>query len=295
MSDHDAAPDPAGSDDLLEMVQRAIERLGQHPDAAVRAEVETLLAGIDAVHRTALAKLVDLLQSMGGDALMTRLIADPAIRLLFMSYDVVAVDRRLMAEEALDDVRGHLHAHGIDVELIDVAGGVVYVQFHGAEHAAIPETLVRQDVERALREGLRGFQQLEVGSRRPTPNGGTVFVPLAGLRRLNRPVLETVAREDEIAPGQMLGVTADGQAILLANLDGQFVAVQDRCGDGPLPLRFSPLVGAVLTCSWHGCRYDLRTGHRLDRSGAGLTVYPVSVADGEIRVAVAVAPLGEPM
>ena len=89
-----------------------------------------MLTGIDAVHRTALSKLVALLQSMGGDALMTRLVAEPAIRLLFMSYDVIAVDRRLMAEEALDDVRGHLHANGVDVELIDVAGGVVYVQFH---------------------------------------------------------------------------------------------------------------------------------------------------------------------
>ena len=122
--------DQAEPDDLLEVVQRAVSRLGQHADPAVRDETETLLTGIDAVHRTALSKLVALLQSMGGDALMTRLVAEPAIRLLFMSYDVIAVDRRLMAEEALDDVRGHLHANGVDVELIDVAGGVVYLQFH---------------------------------------------------------------------------------------------------------------------------------------------------------------------
>lgn len=296
MADPDAAPRPdAEPDDLLEVVQRAIDRLGRHPDPAVRAEVAALLAGIDAVHRTALSKLVDLLQSMGGDALMTRLVAEPAIRLLLMSYDVVAVDRRLMAEEALDDVRGHLHGHGIDVELIDVAGGVVYVQFHGTDRAPIPDHLVRQDVERALREGLRGFQQLEIGARQPTPTGGTVFVPLADLRRLNRPVLQTVARTEEVGPGQMRGVSADGHLILLANLDGQFVAVQDRCGESPLPLRFSALAGHVLTCSWHGCRYDLRTGQRLDRAGPSLMVYPVSVADGEVRAAVAVTPVGEPM
>ena len=295
MPDLDDADGAAAPDDLLEVVQRAITRLGQHADPAVRAETEALLAGIDAVHRTALSKLVTLLQSMGGDALMTRLVAEPAIRLLFMSYDVIAVDRRLMAEEALDDVRGHLHANGVDVELIDVAGGVVYVQFHGAGRAAAPEHLLRQDVERALREGLRGFQQLEIGARQPTPSGGTVFVPLAGLRRLNRPVLQTVARVADLAPGQMLGVTADGHAILVANVDGQFFAVQDHCGDGPLPLRFSPLDAHVVTCSWHGCRYDVRTGHRLDRPGSGLTVYPVSVGDGNVQVAVAVTPVGEPM
>ena len=287
--------DQAEPDDLLEVVQQAIGRLGQHPDPAVRAETEALLAGIDAVHRTALSKLVGLLQSMGGDALMTRLVAEPAIRLLFMSYDVIAVDRRLMAEEALDDVRGHLHARGIDVELIDVAGGVVYVQFHGAAVAEAPEHLLRRDVERALRQGLRGFQQLEVGARQPTPSGGTVFVPLAGLRRLNRPVLQMVAPTSAIPPGLMHGEMAGGHAILVVNVEGQFFAVQDHCGDSPLPLRFSALAGHVLTCSWHGCRYDVRTGHRLDRPGAGLAVFPVSIADGNVHVAVAVTPVGEPM
>lgn len=291
MSDLTGAPEP---DDLLEVVQRAIDALAHHADPAVRAEVETLLSGIDAVHRTALSRLVSALQSMGGDALMTKLVADPAIRLLLMSYDLIAVDRRLMAEEALDDVRGHLHAHGVDVELVDVLGGVVYVQFHRGEDAAVADHLVRQDVERALRQGLRGFQQLEVGARQKTSSGGSVFVPLSGLRRLNKPVLHTVARAPALAPGRVLGVMADGFPILVANVGGDFLAVQDRCGDSPLPLRFSALDGHVLTCSWHGCRYDVRTGHRLDRPGPGLTVYPVSVTSDEVQVAIAVTPAGLP-
>lgn len=291
MSDLTGAPEP---DDLLEVVQRAIDALAHHADPAVRAEVETLLSGVDAVHRTALSRLVSALQSMGGDALMTKLVADPAIRLLLMSYDLIAVDRRLMAEEALDDVRGHLHAHGVDVELVDVLGGVVYVQFHRGEDAAVADHLVRQDVERALRQGLRGFQQLEVGARQKTSSGGSVFVPLSGLRRLNKPVLHTVARAPDLAPGRVLGVMADGFPILVANVGGDFLAVQDRCGDGPLPLRFSALDGHVLTCSWHRCRYDVRTGHRLDRPGPGLAVYPVSVTGDEVQVAIAVTPTGLP-
>lgn len=290
MADADDRPD-----DVLDVVQRAIERLGRHPDPEVRADAESLLAGIDAVHRTALAKLVAALQAMGGDALMTRLVADPAIRLLLMSYDLITVDRRLMAEEALDGVRGHLHSHGVDVELVDVLGGVVYVQFHGLENAGVAESLVRQDVERALREGLRGFQQLEVGTRRPTPSGGAVFVPLEGLRRLNRPVRQTAARVEEVAPGQLHGVVVDNHPVLLANVDGEWHAVADRCGDSPLPLRFSTIEGHVITCSWHGCRYDVRTGHRLDRPGASLAVYPVSVSGNEVQVAIAVAPVGEPL
>lgn len=285
---------PGDGDDLLDVVQQAIERLTAHPDPDVRAESERLLAGIDAVHRTALTRLVALLQSMGGDALMTRLISDPAVRLLLMSYDLIAVDRRLMAEEALDSVRGHLHAHGVDIELVDVLGGVVSVQLHGADVADVPEQLIRQDIERALREGLRGFQQLEIGARRPTTSGGTIFVPLSGLRRLRAPVRQTVARVSELGPGQATSVDVDGHPVLLANIEGEFVAVQNRCGSSPLPLQFSTLDGAILTCSWHGCRYDLRTGHRVDGPGESLSVYPVTLADGDVQVTVATAILGEP-
>ncbi|HTG12574.1 MAG TPA: NifU family protein, partial [Candidatus Eisenbacteria bacterium] len=97
----------------------------------MRADVTALLQGIDAVHRTALTHLVDAIRGMAGDAFVNRLAGDPAIRLLLMSYELLAVDRRLVAEEALDAVRGHLHDHGIDVELVDVVGGAVYVRLHG--------------------------------------------------------------------------------------------------------------------------------------------------------------------
>jgi nitrite reductase/ring-hydroxylating ferredoxin subunit len=279
-------------EDVLEMVQRAVERLGRHPDPAVRDDAQALLAGIDAVHRTALGKLVAALQSIGGDALMTRLVADPAIRMLLMSYDLIAVDRRLMADEALDMVRGHLHSHGVDIELLDVLGGVVYVQFHGLEASSVDAAPVRKDVERALREGLVGFQQLEVGARRPTASGGTVFVTLETLRGLNRPIMHTAARTDEVPPGALRGVILGETPVLLVNTGDDFFAVSNRCGDTPLPLQFSGLDGHALTCSWHGCRYDVKTGQRLDRPGPRLTVYPVTVAGDEIQVAVATAPAG---
>ena len=132
--------------DILEEVQRLIAELESHPDARVRASVTALLEGIDTVHRTALTHLVGAIQSMAGEAFMNRLTADPAIRLLLMSYDLIAVDRRLHAEEALDRVRGHLHDHGIDVELSEVVGGAVYVTLHGIERSDVVREGVRRDL-----------------------------------------------------------------------------------------------------------------------------------------------------
>ncbi len=178
------------SRDILEEVQRLIAELESYPDAAVGARLTELLQGIDAIHRTALTHLVTAIQSMAGEAFINRLTADPAIRLLLMSYDLIAVDRRLHTEEALDTVRGHLHDHGIDVELSEVVGGAVYVKLHGLERSGVALEAVRHDLEEALKTGLVGFQELVVGNRataRPVE-----LLQVGGLRRAQRPVYRRV-------------------------------------------------------------------------------------------------------
>jgi len=245
-----------------------------------------LLQGIDAVHRTALTHLVGSIQSMAGEAFMNRLTADPAIRLLLMSYDLIAVDRRLHAEEALDRVRGHLHEHGIDVELSEVVGGAVYVKLHGIERSGVVIDGVRHDLEQALKTGLVGFQELVIGDRSArTPE----LLQVGGLRRPQRPVYHRVCATSKIARGTMRVVDVDGQGILIVNADGEFLAVSNNCGDSPLPLHFGTLRGTELTCSWHGCRYDVRSGQRLD-GPERLTVFPVSVEGDDVRIAVGTEP-----
>jgi len=273
--------------DLLEDVQRLIAELESHPDAAVRASVTALLEGIDTVHRTALTHLVAAIQSMAGEAFMNRLTADPAIRLLLMSYDLIAVDRRLHAEEALDSVRGHLHDHGIDVELSEVVGGAVYVKLHGIERSDVAIDGVRHDLEEALRTALVGFQELVVGDRSVrTPQ----LLQVGGLRTPQRPVYHRVCSVNDVARGALKAVDVDGHSVLVVNADGDFFAVSNQCGDGPLPLHFGTLRGAELTCSWHGCRYDVRSGQRLD-GPERLTVFPVSVEGEDVRIAVGTEPV----
>ena len=274
--------------DLLEDVQRLMAELESHPDPAVRTAVASLLQGIDAVHRTALTHLVGAIQGMAGEAFMNRLTADPAIRLLLMSYDLIAVDRRLNAEEALDSVRGHLHDHGIDVELTEVVGGAVYVRLHGTASGGVDGEAVRRDLEEALRAGLLGFQELVIGDR-ATPSMSPLL-QVGGLRRPERPVYHRLCGVADVGPGTVKAVDVEGHGILLANVDGEFLAVSNQCGDSPLPLQFSTLQGAELRCSWHGCRYDLRSGRRLD-GPERLTVFPVAVDHGDVRLALGTEPV----
>jgi nitrite reductase/ring-hydroxylating ferredoxin subunit len=276
--------------DILEEVQRLIAELESHPDPVVRASVAALLQGIDTVHRTALTHLVGAIHGMAGEAFMNRLTADPAIRLLLMSYDLIAVDRRLHAEEALDSVRGHLHDHGVDVELSEVVGGAVYVTLHGIERSDVALDGVRHDLEEALRAGLVGFQELVIGPRSATRP--PELLQVGGLRRPQRPVYRRVCGTVDVARETVKPVEVDGHAVLIVNAGGEFFGVSNQCGESPLPLQFSTLSGAELRCSWHGCRYDVRSGQRLD-GPERLTVFPVSVDGDDVRVAIGTEPVGQ--
>lgn len=270
------------SPDLLLEAERLIAELDTRHGADVRDKTARLLAAIDAIHRAGLTHLMDVVRGMGGDAFVNRLIADPAIRMLLMSYDLVPVDRRLMAEEALDSVRGHLHAHGVDVEILEVVGGVVYTRLHGVAGADLTEAAVVHDLEEALRAGFVGFQELVTRERHATAGA----VPIGLLRRPNRPVYRDVFASSQLADGSVKGIDLDGQPVLVARHGSDYYAVTNRCGDSPLPLEFSDLSGTEIRCSWHGCRYDVRTGARTDGGGDRLRVFPVRVEDGQVRIAV---------
>ena len=273
------------SRDLLLEVERAISQLQQQHGPQVSALVEQLLADVDAVHRAGLTHLMDAIRSMGGDAFVNRLVADPAIRMLLMSYDLVAVDRRLMAEEALDTVRGHLHAHGVDVEILEVVGGVVYVRLHGLATAGVPELEVTRDLEEALRAGFVGYQELVTRER----SRSVTTIPI-NLLRANKPVYRDVFDTDAIAPGETRAVELDGRFVLVIRTATEWLAVANRCGESPLPLEFSRVDGTTLHCSWHGCQYDVRTGGRIDGAGDRLAVFPIRVDDGKVRIAIDVVP-----
>lgn len=284
------------SADLLVEAEQLMSQLSAHPDPEVGAAATALLDRIDAVHRTALAHLMGAIQSMAGDAFVNRLTGDPAIRLLLMSYDLLAVDRRTLAEEALDAVRGHLHTHGIDVELVEVLGGVIEVRLHGIKPSDATYAGVVRDIDEALRVGLLGFQELEIRDgkgARPVAADST-FLPIASLQRAFRPVYRDVMPAGQMEAGTLRGVTVDGVAVLIVRAGDEYFAVRNSCGESPLPFDYSTLEGTELKCSWHGCRYDVRTGHRLDRPDAGrdeyLSILPVRVHEGQVQVVVGTAP-----
>ena len=96
----------------------------------------------------------------------------------------------------------------------------------------------------------------------------------------------TVARADELAPGEVRRVQAGEEEIALARIGDEFYAVQGACLHLQGPLEDGRLEDHVLTCPWHGWQYDLRTGKNEFDLAIQLRTYDVRVENGEVRVAV---------
>ena len=98
--------------------------------------------------------------------------------------------------------------------------------------------------------------------------------------------LVTVARADELAPGEMKRVQVGEEEIALARIGHEFYAIQGACLHLQGPLGDGRLEDHVLTCPWHGWQYDLRTGKNEFDLAIQLRTYDVRVEDGEVKVAV---------
>jgi 3-phenylpropionate/trans-cinnamate dioxygenase ferredoxin subunit len=92
-----------------------------------------------------------------------------------------------------------------------------------------------------------------------------------------------VCGRDELLPGESR-VAWDGDTpILVANVDGELYALEDRCSHEDFELSAGPIDGDEVECTLHGARFNLRTGEALCAPAyAPVPRFPVKVDDGAV-------------
>jgi len=92
-----------------------------------------------------------------------------------------------------------------------------------------------------------------------------------------------VAAAGDVPPGELMAVTANNEQVVLANVDDEIFALEDRCSHQDFPLSSGELLGCEVECAYHGATFDLRTG-RATRLPAlrPVRTFPVGVVDGEV-------------
>ena len=96
----------------------------------------------------------------------------------------------------------------------------------------------------------------------------------------------TVARADDLAPGDMKLVQLGSEEVVLANVDGVFYAFGNECTHAGGPLGEGTLSGDAVRCPWHGTEFNVKTGEPLHGPGTEpVPTYEVRVEGGEVRLA----------
>lgn len=69
-----------------------------------------------------------------------------------------------------------------------------------------------------------------------------------------------VGKIADIPQGKMQKVSVDGRDILVANINGSFYACDDTCTHAGASLSEGTIDGEVVTCGWHGAKFNCQTG-----------------------------------
>ena len=93
-----------------------------------------------------------------------------------------------------------------------------------------------------------------------------------------------VAKAPDIPPGQIREIQLQGTTIALANVGGQFHAINNTCLHRGGPLGQGSLQGNVVTCPWHGWSVDVTSGKVTHNQTAKVACYLVELRGEDVYV-----------
>ncbi len=286
-TDAPAAPE-MDLEDLAQQVDQAMAQV-QKLEGPARAAALDLKRAIEAFHRLGLTRIVQRLKAdPRGKELLFELVDEPSVYALFAMHGIVRADVTTQAARVLEMVRPYMRSHGGDVELVRVEGDTAFVRLHGAcNGCSLSAVTLRESVQEALTTHVPQIQRVEVVPDDPVsglilPEEIPVHGPGVGTHAgwIQGPSVEAVS------PGVPYRMDVEGVSILILNLDNQFYAYRNQCAHQGLPLDGGVLdpEACVLTCPWHGFRFDVTTGECLTAPQAQLEPFPLRIQDGRIWV-----------
>jgi toluene monooxygenase system ferredoxin subunit len=93
-----------------------------------------------------------------------------------------------------------------------------------------------------------------------------------------------MATLDDLWGGEMIGLSVEGQHIVLVNVDDVVRVYVDACPHMRTRLSQGSLQGRVLTCATHHWQFDACTGRGINPETACLEEFPVRIENGDIWV-----------
>jgi len=94
-----------------------------------------------------------------------------------------------------------------------------------------------------------------------------------------------VAGADQVAPGDFIQVDTGTLFVLVCNVGGELMAVEDKCSHDGSSMLGGCIEGDEIICPWHGARFCLRNGAAMAAPAyEGIPTYPVRINGRNIEI-----------
>ena len=134
----------------LDTLLRGVER---YADPEAQAHTREVVRAVLDLHGAGLSRILAHLEETGaaGQSVLNACARDDVVGGLLLLHDLHPLDVEARVRMALDGVRPQLHAHGGNVELLEVQGGVVRLRLVGNCHGCPSSSVtMRQTIEEAI-------------------------------------------------------------------------------------------------------------------------------------------------
>jgi Fe-S cluster biogenesis protein NfuA/nitrite reductase/ring-hydroxylating ferredoxin subunit len=326
MTTESAAPQastltPVSAEDVVGRVQELQAQLDSAGDSATREVAEELVSAVVQMYGAGLEKIFSALAAHGeaGEQIAAGLAEDPDVGSLLLIHDLHPIPLETRVIEALEKVRPYMESHGGNVELLSLHEGVARIRLQGScSDCKASSATLELAIKQALEEAAPDLWGLEVEGLGEDPITG-MPLPMSessAATGFELPVLNVGPGSGDAPPmadgtqpavaparppswydvqgvsgvglAQLVATDVEGNALVIANVDGTLLAYHSRCAACHGALDRGELADGALACPECGRSYFLpRAGRSLDGENLQLEPVPLLHEQGRIRVALA--------
>ena len=272
-----APPPPTQTlSELVDDIQR-YEAIVEQWDSSQQQVVQHLKQAIETLHKEALTRLIRSVKQDAMESLRNATQDEVVYGLLRYHGLVKAPSLQQRLQQALDEVRPGLQGHEGDIELVSIRLlDTVEVRLVGAcSHCPASQLTLSEAVETAIKRHCPEIEHVvEVAYQPVTQSSETVLEPDWRL----------VTSLAEIPEQGVLDLKLEGHKLLLSRQGETVSCFHNACSHLGVPIDGGACEDGVLTCPYHGFRFELATGNCLTAPAVPLRPYPVKVSNGQVFV-----------
>ncbi|CDX14252.1 putative nitrogen-fixing NifU, C-terminal:Rieske (2Fe-2S) region [Mesorhizobium plurifarium] len=265
-----------------------LEALFTSWDETQRAAVDAYRRSIEELQGEAFRRLIRALKAdPAAMQAMKTAVADEIIYAVLRRHNILKPSLSERVEAALDGVRPMLASHGGDVELVSIRPPAMEVRFTGACDGCPASALTfHAGVKKAVEEACPEITDiLQLKGSGGGSNDSVRFVSPFALGAVDG--WHLVCRLDEIPQGGITTRIVGGENVILSRQGAVVSCFQNACAHLGLEIDGGEVEDGIVTCPWHGFRYDLATGECLTAPEVQLQPHMVKVIGNRVEVRLA--------